>query len=82
MRNQNSKFKTESFASFNLSQDISAISCPVIGWKMNYRLFRFKTDWQTAVLWPYPAIFLQLYEHLSQNWDSDGHFEVLVSFKS
>ena len=24
--------------------------------------------------WPY---FCQLYVHLSQNWDSDGHFEVL-----
>ena len=47
-----------------------------------YRLFRFKTDWQMAVLWSFPAIFCQLYDHLSQNWDSDGHFEVLKSSKS
>ena len=49
---------------------------------INYRLFRFKTDWQTAVLRPFLAIFCQLYEHLSLIWDSDGQFEVLNSFKS
>ena len=29
--------------------------------------------------WPF---FCQLYEHLSQNWGSDGHFEVLNRSKS
>ena len=30
-----------------------------------------------AVLRPFPAIFWQLYDYISQNWGSDGHFEVL-----
>ena len=30
-----------------------------------------------AVLWPLLAIFWQLCDYITQNWDSDGHFEVL-----
>ena len=35
-----------------------------------------------AILWPFLAIFCQLLRQLSQNWGSDGHFEVLNRCKS
>ena len=41
------------------------------------RLVIIVCDWQIAVFWPFLAIFFcQLNDYLSQNWNSDGYFEV------
>ena len=39
--------------------------------------FETKHNDKWPILQSLPAIFCQLYEHLSQNLGSDGHFEVL-----
>ena len=39
--------------------------------------FETNLNGKWPILWSLPAIFCQLYEHLSQNWGSDSHFEVL-----
>jgi hypothetical protein len=37
-----------------------------------------KYKFQNGHFWPFVVFFFwQLYSYLSQNWDSDGHFEVL-----
>ena len=41
--------------------------------------FETKHNDKWPILQSLPAIFCQLYEHLSQNLGSDGHFEVLSS---
>jgi hypothetical protein len=35
-----------------------------------------------AIFWPFVIIFWQLHRYISQNWDSDGYFEVLSVSKS
>ena len=34
-----------------------------------------------TILRPFPAISLQMYGYLSQNWGSDGHFDMLNGSK-
>ena len=53
-------------------------------------LFRYnlKSDWKRMSLFKWPSydyfwpFFCHLYVHLSQNWVSDGHFEVFNQSKS
>ena len=49
--------------------------------KSSANSLKFETDKRTFYnhFW---SFFCQLSEHLSQNWDSDGHFEVLYESKN
>ena len=43
--------------------------------------FEMNISLKITVLRPFLAIFCHIYVHLSQNWSSDGHVEVLTWFK-
>ena len=49
---------------------------------LTIRVSQKEVDWEMAVLQPFLAIFLAIILYLSQNWDSDGHFEVHEGSKS
>ena len=48
-----------------------------------YFQFCKKSVWKyTTLKWPFLAIFWQLHQNISKNWDSDRHFELLSESKS
>ena len=46
-------------------------------WQLCFSILEEKKASKMAIFWPFVVFFWQLHRYLSQNWDSDGHFEVL-----
>ena len=51
-------------------------------WQLCFSILEEKKASKMAIFWPFVVFFWQLHRYLSQNWDSDGHFEVLSVSKS
>ena len=50
--------------------------------KCVFQFCKKKRSFKNCHFWPFLVIFWLLHRYLSQNWDSDGHFEVLSVYKS
>ena len=51
-------------------------------WQLCFSILEEKKASKMAIFWPFVVFFWQLHRYLSQNWDSEGHFEVLSVSKS
>ena len=51
-------------------------------WQLCFSILEEKKASKMAIFWPFVVFFWQLHRYLSQNWDSDSHFEVLSVSKS
>ena len=68
--------------SLNLNWIKSSDINSYVSWQLCFSILEEKKVTKIAIFQPFVVIFWQLHGYLSQNWDSDGHFEVFSVSKS